>query len=104
LESHQLVCDAVLQLVCDAVLKLVCDAVLTGAYEVTLFGWTAQLKRAMDAVHATVAIAGMNEDSELGPTATSASFRIRLLASPTKLLTTLRGSIHVHQVEANQSR
>ncbi len=63
-----------------------------GEYEVTLFRWPAQLERAMDSVHAAVAIAGLEAGRELEPAATRASFRLRLPAGPTKLLTTLRRS------------
>jgi len=63
-----------------------------GEYEVTLYRWPAHLERAMDAVHATVAMGGASAAMEVDPSATSASFRLRLPAGPTELLTTLRRS------------
>ncbi len=61
-----------------------------GEYEVTLYRWPAHVERAMDAVHAAVAIGGASAATEVDPSATSASFRLRLPAGPTELFTTLR--------------
>ena len=61
-----------------------------GAYEITLFRWPEHLARAMDAVHASVAIGGIERGRRLEPTATSASFTVHLPAGPADLLTTLR--------------
>ncbi len=66
------------------------DVARAGEYEITLRRWPAQLKRAMDAVHASVAIGGESASVEVDASATRASFRLRLPPGPTELLTTLR--------------
>ena len=63
-----------------------------GEYEVTLYRWPPHLGRAMQAVHAAVAVGGADAAVKVDPTATSASFRLRLPAGPTELSTTLRRS------------
>ena len=61
-----------------------------GEYAITLYRWPEQLDRAMDVTHAAVAIGGKQEEGEVDPAASSASFRVRLAQGPTELLTTLR--------------
>lgn len=61
-----------------------------GDYEITLFRWPEQLDRRMDCVGARILIGGEEQSLEVDPAATRASFRARLDAGPTELLSTLR--------------
>ena len=63
-----------------------------GAYEITLRRWPEQLSRPMDSVHAAVAIGEVSQGKVIQPTATEASFLVRLPRGPAELLTTLRRS------------
>jgi len=63
-----------------------------GEYEFTLRRWPAHLERPMDSVRAAIAFGGVEEVTNINSSAVSASFRIRLPAGPTELLTTLRRS------------
>ena len=64
----------------------------TGEYEITLRRWPAELERPMDSVRAAIEVGGVEEETNVDSAAVSASFRIRLPAGPTELLTTLRTS------------
>ena len=61
-----------------------------GRYEVTLYRWPAHLERAMDMVHATIAMGELTQDLRIEPAATHAAFRVELPEGPVDLLTTLR--------------
>ncbi|MFT4537776.1 MAG: arylsulfatase A-like enzyme [Planctomycetota bacterium] len=65
------------------------DVTRSGEYEIVLRRWPAHLKREMRMVQAQVSIAGESAQQELEPSVTSASFRLRLEAGPSELLTTL---------------
>ncbi len=52
--------------------------------------WPAQLERSMGMVHAGLQVAGISLERDVEEDAESASFRMRLEAGPTELLTTLR--------------
>ncbi len=64
----------------------------SGEYEVTLRRWPAQLNRAMDCVRAAISVGGVEEAMEIGSSAISAVFRVRLAAGSTELSTTFRRS------------
>ncbi|MCP3915232.1 MAG: arylsulfatase [bacterium] len=66
------------------------DVERAGEYELMLHRWPAHLERAMDAVHAVVAVGDVSATKAIDPSATHAGFRLRLPAGPAELSTTLR--------------
>ncbi|MCK5943017.1 MAG: arylsulfatase [Planctomycetes bacterium] len=61
-----------------------------GRYRITLRRWPEALDRAMDCVHASIALGDVEAATELAPTDRSASFEVELAAGPAMLATTLR--------------
>ncbi len=75
----------------------VVEVARAGEYEIVLRRWPEQLDRAMNVVHASVEIGEASSATDLPLDATSARFRLRLLAGPAEFLTTLRredGTVH----------
>jgi arylsulfatase A-like enzyme len=71
------------------------DVLRPGEYEIVLYRWPEHLGRAMDVVHASIAIEPLDGDPvtrelDVKTDATSARFALRLPAGPASLLTTLR--------------
>ncbi|CAN0508760.1 unnamed protein product, partial [Discosporangium mesarthrocarpum] len=62
----------------------------SGTYDVTLRRWPAHLGKSMGAVHARLAIAGVEAEKAIEPDATEVTFRVALERGPAMLLTTLR--------------
>ncbi|MFN3242852.1 MAG: arylsulfatase [Planctomycetota bacterium] len=66
------------------------DVAVAGRYRVTLYRWPAQLDRAMQCVHASIAIGDVEAQRDLAPDDASVAFEVELPRGPATLRTTLR--------------